>query len=257
MTNSINQSVQLKDGERIDDLQCNGFSIIQNPNYFCFGMDAVLLANFATSRKNAKVIDLGTGTGIVPILMAAKGKGTHFTALEIQEDVAEMAGRSVMLNNISDRMDVICGDIKDVRKLFKPETYNVVTSNPPYIANDTGLENPNSPVNIARHEVLVSLEEVISAAAFLLKQQGTFAMVHKPFRIPEIITLMKKYKLEPKRMQLVQPRYDKEANMVLIEAMKGGKPMLKLLPTLNVYGDEGDFTRYTKEVIDIYNGTGY
>lgn len=239
----------LKPEERIDDLQCNGFRIIQNPSYFCYGMDAVLLANFARIKPGARVIDLGTGTGIIPVLLAAKGKGSHFTALEIQEIMAEMAERSVRLNDISDRMEVVCGDIRNVTSIFPAASFQAVTSNPPYISQNNGLHNPDEPVNIARHEILITLEDVVKAASYLLNQGGTFSMVHKPFRLPEIMNLMVKYKLEPKRMQLVQPHNGKEPNMVLIEAVKGGNPMLKILPTLVVYEKDGS---YTKELLNYY-----
>jgi tRNA1Val (adenine37-N6)-methyltransferase len=244
MTNDL-----LKPNERMDDLQCNGFRIIQNPSCFCYGMDAVLLANFARIKPGAKVVDLGTGTGVIPLLLAAKGKGAEFTGLEIQPEMAEMAERSVRLNHISDRMQIVCGDIRQVQEHFPAAAFQAVTSNPPYISQKSGLHNPEAPVNIARHEILLTLEEVIGAAAYLLNQGGTFSMVHKPFRLPEIMNLMVKYRLEPKRMQLVQPHRGKEPNMVLIEAVKGGNPMLKILPTLVVYEADG---RYTKELLDYY-----
>jgi tRNA1Val (adenine37-N6)-methyltransferase len=239
-----------KDGERIDDLQCRGYYILQHPGMFCFGMDAVLLADFASGNPNALVMDLGTGTGVIPMLMEARNKGKHFTALEIQEKSADMANRSVQMNNLQDKICVKQGDIKNVRQDFKPTSFDVVTSNPPYINQNHGLENPNEPKNIARHEILVSLEDVISAAAYLLKPGGSFAMVHKPFRLAEIFACLQKYRLEPKRMCLVQPHADKEPNMVLIESVKDGKSMLKIEPTLVVYNKDGSYTedlmtRYT------------
>lgn len=239
----------VKQFERIDDLQCNGFRIIQNPSAFCYGMDAVLLANFAKIRPSANVMDLGTGTGVIPLLLAAKGKGSRFTALEIQEEMAEMAERSVKLNEISDKVQVVCGDIRKVEQQFAASSFQAVTSNPPYIDQKSGLHNPSGAVNIARHEILLTLEDVIRAAAYLLEPGGTFSMVHKPFRLPEIISLLLKYKLEPKRLQLVQPHADKEPNMLLIEAIKGANPMLKVLPALVVYGADG---AYTKELLEYY-----
>lgn len=239
----------LKNGERLDDLQCNGYYIIQNPDLFCFGMDAVLLADFATGKAKGNVIDLGTGTGIIPTLMEAKGKGEHFTGLEIQEYSAEMASRSVRYNNLQDKIDIIQGDIKEVPCIFKAASFDVVTSNPPYIQEKHGLENVMAPKNIARHEILLNLEDVIKAAAYLLKEGGNFAMVHKPFRLAEIIRLMSKYRLEPKRMRMVQPYCDKEPNMVLIEANKGGRAMMKICPTLVVYNKDGC---YTEELLKVY-----
>lgn len=240
---------EIRDNERIDDLDCNGFCIIQNPSCFCFGMDAVLLANFAAGRPNMKVIDLGTGTGVIPLLMCAKGKGAAFTGLEIQEDMADMAMRSVRLNNAADRINVVGGDINNIRSLFSPGSFDMVTSNPPYIKETGGLTNPNGALNIARHEIKVNLEGVIGAAAYLLNSGGSFNMVHKPFRLPEIFEVMKSFRMEPKRVQLVQPYADKEPNMVLIEAVKGARPFCKILPTLVVYEKSGG---YTKRLLDYY-----
>ncbi|MBQ7707645.1 MAG: tRNA1(Val) (adenine(37)-N6)-methyltransferase [Lachnospiraceae bacterium] len=243
--------VIIKDNERLDDLQCKGYRIIQNPDMFCFGMDAVLLADFATGKKGGRVMDLGTGTGVIPILMEARNKAAHFTGLEIQNESADMALRSVMYNNLGDKIDIVCGDIKEVDTLFKRESFDAVVSNPPYISGSHGLENPSEPKNIARHEILLTLEDVVKAAAYLLKVGGSFAMVHKPFRLAEIIRLLSSYRLEPKRMLLVQPYEDKEPNMVLIEAFKGGNSMIKIEPTLVVYNRDGS---YTDELLLRYDG---
>ena len=246
---SVNMDIKIKDNERLDDLQCKGYYIIQNPEMFCFGMDAVLLADFATGKKNANAMDLGTGTGVIPILMEARDKAAHFTGLEIQNESADMALRSVIYNNLEAKIDIVCGDIKEVDSDFDRESYNIVTSNPPYISGDKGLLNAMEPKNIARHEILLSLEDVIRAAAYLLKVGGAFSMVHKPFRLAEIIRLLSKYKLEPKRIKMVQPYADKEPNMVLIESVKGGKPMVKVEPTLVVYNEDGS---YTDELLKAY-----
>ena len=232
----------LKPGERIDDLQCRGYDIIQNKDVFCFGMDAVLLADFATGAPNGSVIDLGTGTGVIPMLMQARGKGRHFTGLEVQAYSADMARRSVQMNGLETDISIVEGDMRQVRELFKPGSFSVVTSNPPYIKGNHGLENENSPKNIARHEILMELSDVIKAAAYLLSEGGTFAMVHKPFRLAEIIRLMSEYRIEPKRMCMVQPYADKEPNMVLIEGNKGGRTMLKVEPALVVYNRDGSYT---------------
>jgi len=232
----------VKPGERLDDLQCRGYHIIQNPENFCFGMDAVLLSDFVTGNKKGKAIDLGTGTGVIPLLMEGRGKCSHYTGLEIQEYSADMAARSVAYNNLSDKIDIVQGDIKEVPSLFKVASFDVVTSNPPYITQSHGLENEFEPKNIARHEILVNLEEVIKAASYLLREGGSFAMVHKPFRLAEIIRLLSKYRLEPKRMCMVQPHKGKEPNMLLIESFKGGRPMVKVEPTLVVYNEDGTYT---------------
>lgn len=243
--------VVLKESERIDDLQRNGYGIIQDPNRFCFGMDAVLLSGFANSPKAGKCLDLGTGTGIIPILMEAKTQAAHLTGLEIQTDSADMARRSVMLNGLEDKIDIVEGDIKNVSELFAKATFDVVTSNPPYMTNQHGLTNPHSEKAIARHEVLCDLEDVVSAAAMMLKPGGNFYMVHRPFRLVEIFNMLTKYKLEPKRMKLVYPFVDKEPNMVLIEANRGGRSRLTVEKPLIVYKAPGEYTE------DIYEKYGY
>ena len=239
----------VRDDERVDDLQINGYKIIQHPDKFCFGMDAVLLSSFAKVKEQECALDLGTGTGILPILLEAKTDGAHFTGLEIQPESAEMANRSVLLNGLRDKIDIIEGDIKEASKIFGKGSMNVVTSNPPYMTNHHGLKNPNDAKAIARHELLCSLEDVIRETSAVLKQRGRCYFVHRPFRLVEIITLMKKYKLEPKRMRLVYPFVDKEPNMVLIEGVKGGGPQLTVESPLIVYDAPG---QYTKEIYDIY-----
>ena len=235
--------------ERIDDLQRNGYRIIQKKKGFCFGMDAVLLSGFAQVKEGEVAVDLGTGTGIIPILLEAKTNGKHFTGLEIQEEVAEMAGRSVRLNQLEDRVDIVRGDIKEASRLFGKASFDVVTSNPPYMNDNHGLKNPDLPKAIARHEVFCTLDDVCREASLLLKSGGRFYMVHRPHRLVEIITALKTYKLEPKRMKLVHPFADKEANRVLIEAVRGGKSMMKVEAPIIVYKEPGV---YTQEIYDVY-----
>ena len=196
-------NVTCGEDERIDDLQRNGYRIIQKKKGFCFGMDAVLLSGFAQVKEGEVAVDLGTGTGIIPILLEAKTKGKHFTGLEIQEEVAEMAGRSVRLNQLENRVDIVRGDIKEASRLFGKASFDVVTSNPPYMNDNHGLKNPELPKAIARHEVFCTLDDVCREASLLLKSGGRFYMVHRPHRLAEIITALKTYKLEPKRMKLV------------------------------------------------------
>ena len=239
----------LKEHERIDDLQRNGYKIIQDPCRFCFGMDAVLLSGFARADKGDQVIDLGTGTGIIPILMEAKTEASHLIGLEIQEESADMARRSVALNNLEAKIEIVTGDIKQAVELFGKSTMDVVTSNPPYMIGQHGLKNPDSEKAIARHEVLCTLEDVVKAAAALLKPGGNFFMVHRPFRLAEIMTCLSKYKLEPKRMRLVYPFVDKEPNMVLIEANRGGRSRLTVEKPLIVYKEQGV---YTDEIYEVY-----
>lgn len=241
--------IDLNQGERLDDLQINGYRIIQDPERFCFGIDAVLLSGFAAAKEDARVLDLGTGTGIIPILMAAKTKAKELVGLEIQEDSAKMAERSVILNDLQDRVQIVQGDIKEAGELFQAASFDVVTSNPPYMINSHGLQNPDAPKAIARHEVMCDLEDVVKAAARMLKPGGKFYMVHRPFRLSEIIVLMHNYKLEPKRMRLVYPYVDKEPNMVLIEGIRGGKPRITVESPLIIYDAPG---KYTKEVYEIY-----
>ena len=243
------RSLLLKEGERIDDLERNGYKIIQHPDKFCFGMDAVLLSGFATVKENEKALDLGTGTGIIPILLEAKTKGEHFTALEIQPESADMAQRSVSLNNLNDKINIVVGDIKEATDIFGKSVFNVVTCNPPYMTEHHGLKNPNEPMAIARHELLCTLDDVITQAAHLLKPGGRFYMVHRPFRLSEIFVKMTAVGLEPKRMKLVYPFVDKEPNMVLIEGVRGGKSRLTVEKPLIVYEQPGV---YTQEIYDIY-----
>lgn len=242
-------TINLKENERIDDLQRNGYQIIQDPGRFCFGMDAVLLSGFARAKEGDKVLDLCTGTGIIPILMEAKTKADKFSALEIQEDSADMARRSVLLNHLEEKIDIVTGDVKEADTLFKAASFDVITCNPPYMTGSHGLQNKDEAKTIARHEVLCTLEDVIKAASRLLKPGGNFYMVHRPFRLSEIMVLLHEYKLEPKRMQLVYPYVDKEPNMVLIEANRGGKPRLTVEKPLIVYKEPGV---YMPEIYDVY-----
>jgi tRNA1Val (adenine37-N6)-methyltransferase len=242
-------TIELKDGERLDDLHRNGFQIIQNEKLFCFGMDAVLLSGFAKVRDGGRALDLGTGTGIIPILMAAKTKGEHFTGLEISAVSADMAHRSVLLNGLEGRVEIIQGDIKEAGELFAPASFDTVTSNPPYMIGQHGLTNPDIEKAAARHEILCTLEDVVRAAARLVKPGGSFYMVHRPFRLAEIIRTLSEYRLEPKRMRLVYPYVDREPNMVLIEAVRGGRPRLTVEKPLIVYREPGV---YMPEITELY-----
>lgn len=235
-------------GERLDDLQLKGLKIIQDPGGFCFGIDAVLLANFVRLKKNAQVVDLGTGTGIIAILLAGKSKSSHITGLEIQEKVAHMAERSVKLNKLEDRIKIVEGDLKEGEKLLGANQYDLVTSNPPYM-DPGGLINPDNRKAISRHEIKCSLEDVIRTASRLLKPQGRFFMVHRPIRLVDIMFYCRQYKLEPKRLQFVHPSYNKRPNLLLLEAVKGARPEVKILDPLYVYGEDG---RPTEEIHKIY-----
>lgn len=242
-------TIKLKEGERLDDLQRNGYKIIQNGKLFCFGMDAVLLSGFAQVKEGELALDLGTGTGIIPILLAGKTNGKHFTGLEISATSADMARRSVAINDLEQRIRIIQGDIKEAGELFTPASFDVITSNPPYMIGQHGLVNPDIEKAAARHEILCTLDDVVRAAARLVRPGGRFYMVHRPFRLAEIIRTLSEYKMEPKRMQLVYPYVDKEPNMVLIEAVRGGKPRMTVEKPLIVYEKPGV---YTPEITGIY-----
>ena len=242
-------TTNLKPGERLDDLQLKGYELIQHPGRFCFGMDAVLLSAFARVKTGECVLDLGTGTGILPILLAAKTEGKHFTGLEIQEESADMARRSVLHNHLEDRISIVTGDIKEASSIFGTVTLDVITTNPPYMIGGHGLANPESAKAIARHEVLCTLDDILRESCKMLKYGGRFYMVHRPFRLAEILTKMTAIHLEPKRMRLVYPYIDKEPNMVLIEGIKNAKSRIEVEPPLIVYEKDGDFTR---RIYDLY-----
>lgn len=239
----------IRDDERLDDLQCKGYQLIQKPKGFCFGIDAVLLSHFAKVKKGQKVLDLCTGSGVIPILLEAKTQGEEFYGLELQEEYADMAARSAAFNQIEDKVKIICGDVKNIRDIFPPMSFRVVTVNPPYMTELHGLTNLYEPKTIARHEVALTLEDVIAAAAYVLPVSGNFFMIHKPFRLAEIFKVMKKYHLEPKRMRLVYPYVDKEPTMVLIEGVKGGKERITIEPPCIVYKEPNV---YSDEIYQIY-----
>lgn len=237
----------LKDDERLDDLERNGYYIIQNPHKFCFGMDAVLLSGFVKAKKGEKVIDLGTGTGIIPILLEAKTEAESFVGLEIQEESADMARRSITLNHLENKIRIVTGDIKKASDIFGRASFQVVTTNPPYMTDFHGIKNPEAPKAIARHEVLCSLNDVVRESSLLLEPGGRLYMVHRPFRLAEIFREMSAYKLEPKRMRLVHSFADKEPTMVLIEAVKGGRPRLTVEKPLIIFEKQGVYSEEIRE----------
>jgi len=242
-------TTNMKPGERLDDLQIKGYEIIQSPGRFCFGMDAVLLSSFARVKKNECALDLGTGTGILPILLEAKNEGTRYAGLEIQEESADMARRSVLHNKLDQKIEIITGDIKEASGIFGAASFHVITTNPPYMIGEHGLKNENEALYIARHEALCTLDDILRESARLLKPKGRFYMVHRPFRLAEILGKMSAYGIEPKRMRLVHPYVDKEPNMVLIEGMRGAKPRMTVESPLIVYEKNGE---YTKELLQMY-----
>ena len=240
---------RLREGERIEDLHRSGYQLIQDPEEFCFGVDAVLLASFAEAKKGDTVLDLCTGTGVVPILMEARTPAEKLFGVEIQPEAAERAARSVGLNGLEEKIRIIEGDIRKLDEFFLPSSFDVITANPPYMNSGGGIENSNKPKAIARHEILCTLEDVIFAADRFLKTGGKFYMIHRPFRLGDIMALLRKYRLEPKRIRFVHPYVDKKPTMVLVEAVRRGNPMVDVMPPLIIYNKDGS---YTDEVFRIY-----
>ncbi len=242
-------SAFLRPGERLDDLQRRGYRIIQDPAGFCFGMDAVLLAGFAADeiRPEDRILDLGTGTGVIPILLEARTGAGELTGLEIQPECADMARRSAALNGLEDKISIVCGDIREAGGLFPAASFDVVTCNPPYMIGKHGIRNPAGPKAVARHEILCSFEDVASQTARLLCPGGSFFLVHRPFRLAEILVTLAKYKLEPKRMRLVYPYADREPNLVLLKAVRGGRPRLSVEKPLIIQERPGVYTEEIRE----------
>lgn len=242
-------TIHLKEEERLDDLQVNGYEIIQHPGKFCFGMDAVLLSNFARVKHGEHALDLGTGTGIIPILLTAKTEGQSFVGLEIQEESADMARRSVAHNQLEHKIEIVTGDIKEAATIFGPASFDVITTNPPYMIGQHGIANASDTKAIARHEVLCTLDDILRESAKILRPGGRFYMVHRPFRLAEILSKMVEVKIEPKRMRMVHPYVDKEPNMVLIEGKRGGNSRMTVERPLIVYRETGV---YSEELLGEY-----
>lgn len=240
---------KLKSGERIDDLDLKGLKIIQNPKWFCFGVDAVLLASFAFIKRKDRVVDLGTGTGIIPLLVYGKHTPKEILGVEIQEEVAEMAERSIEMNELSHIIKIHTGDIKNAPKELGGNGFDVALSNPPYKKANTGIINPADTKAISRHEMLITLEELVCSASKLLKDGGRFCMIHRPERLKDIFLSLDKYKFSPKRMKFVHSKVHDKPAMVLIEAVKGGGDFLKIEEPIYVYNEDGT---YTDEILRMY-----
>lgn len=239
--------------ERIDDLHCKGYKIIQSPDSFCFGMDAVLLSGFVKIKRDEKALDLCTGTGIIPILLSAKTSCSDFSAIEIQPDSVDMAVRSVRLNGLEDRIRIVAGDVRRITEYFKPGQYHVVTANPPYMNAGGGVVNQNEAAAIARHELLCSLEDVVAAGARMLKNNGRFYMVHRPHRVSDIICTMRAHGIEPKNLRFVHPYAHKKPILLLVEGIRNGQAMTHVLPPLVLYTESGVLS---EEVQQIYGEAG-
>ena len=243
--------ILLQENERIDDLEYKGLKIIQNKNGFCFGIDSVLLSDFAKAiKKDSKVLDLGTGTGIISILLCGKTNLKHITGVEIQEDVYKMAKKSIELNNLEDRFEIINEDIKNLSKIFPANSFDAIVTNPPYKKENTGLTSKDKTQLISRHEVMCNIDDIAKISSYLLKSNASIYMVHRPDRLIDIIEALRKYKLEPKIIRFIYPKIEKEPNLVLIKATKGAKQFLKMEKPLIVYNQDGT---YTDEILEIYN----
>lgn len=240
----------VKPGERLDDLQIGGLELIQDPAGFCFGVDAVFLSDFVKVKAGETVLDLGTGNGIIPILLSAKTSGKKFTGLEIQEKTADMARRSVAYNHLEGRIDIVTGDIKEAAEIFKPAFFDVITTNPPYMLSQHGLRNPDDAKAIARHEVLCTLDDILRESMRLLQDKGRFYMIHRPFRLTEIMIKMNHYKIEPKRIQFIHPYIDKEPVLVLIEGVRGARPRVTVEPPIIIYEKSGQKEKGENHVRD-------
>ena len=242
--------MKIKKDERIDDLGIKNLKIIQNKKWFCFGIDSVLLANFAKNiKKDSYVLDLGTGSGIMPTLLCGKTELKKVVGIEIQKDVCDMAKRSIELNKINEKFEIICDSILNLNKYFEKQTFDVVITNPPYKKKNTGIINPDEPKMIARHEITANLEDFIRVAKDMLKDKGEFYMVHRPERLVDIFELMRKYKIEPKEIRFIFSNKNEEPKMVMIKGVKNAKSFLKIYPNLYIYEEDG---KYTEEIKNIY-----
>ena len=243
--------MELKKHERIDDLEYKGLKIIQNCNGFCFGVDCVLLSDFAREiKKNSKVVDIGSGTGIVSLLLSKKADPKKIYSVEIQEEMAEMSKRSVELNNLNSLIEVINSNIKDIFKYIEPHKIDAVVTNPPYKKNNTGVKSADKMQLISRHEVECNLEDSISISEKLLKDLGEFYMVHRAERLVDIMTLLRKYKLEPKKVRFVHSKPNEKPTLILVKAIRGAGEYLKIEKPLVIYNEQGE---YTDEILEIYD----
>lgn len=243
--------INLKENERIDDLEFKGLQIIQNEKGFCFGIDSVLLSDFAKNiKRGSKVLDLGTGTGIISILLCGKTELKEVIGVEIQKEVSNMAKRSSILNNLQDRFKVINENILSLNNLYEKQTFDVIVTNPPYKRKSTGIVNEEEKKIISRHETTANLEDFIKISRDLLKDKGEFYMVHRPERLVDILSLLRYYKIEPKEIRFVYSNINKQPKLILIKGIKNAKPFLKVNKNLYIYDENGN---YTKEILEIYN----
>ena len=243
--------MKLKENERIDDLEFENLKIIQNIEGFCFGIDSVLLSDFAKKIKSdSKVLDIGTGTGIIPILLSKKSRAKKFYAVEVQEEVADMAKRSIKINKLEDKIEIINDNIKNINNYIENNTIDAIVTNPPYKKISTGITNENEKKLISRHEVKCNLEDIIKISYKLLKSKGEFYMIHRPDRLVEIISIMRNYKIEPKIIRFIYSDKNKESKMVLVKGVKDANEYIIVEKPLIIYNEKGE---YTDEILEIYN----
>lgn len=245
------RKIELKENEVIDDLEFKGLKIIQNNNGFKFGMDSVILSDFAKNIKNdSKILDIGTGTGIISILLSGKTKSSKIIGIEVQQEVADMAKRSVILNNLESKVEIINDNIKNIENYFENNYFDCIVTNPPYQKNNTGLKSEDIKNLISRHEIECSLEDIIEKSFKVLKDKGEFYMVHRPERLVDILSLMRKNKIEPKELKFVYPKISEKPNLILIKGVKNAREFLRVEKPLIIYNEDG---KYTKELLKIYN----
>ncbi len=240
--------IELRDGERIDDLQAAGYRIIQHPDRFRFGTDAVLLAHFAHAPKNARWLDLGTGTGILPLLIAAHRPFSGFEAVEVQAEAADMAARSMRLNGLNERVLVRCMDMLDAPAFYGSAAFDAIVCNPPYGKRGGGLQSEKDALSIARHEVLITLEQIVGVAERLLKNGGRFFLIQQADRLPELMSLLREKRLEPKRVRLLYPRPGRQAHLALVESVKQGGAGCVFMPPLFIHEESGEVSLETQRI---------
>ena len=247
----MEKNIKLKENERIDDLEYKGLKIIQNKDGFCFGIDSILLSDFAKNiKKEARVLDLGTGTGIIATLLCGKTELSEITGIEVQEEVYEMAKRSIQLNHLEDKFKMIQDNILNLNNYFEKNTFDVIVTNPPYKKKETGVQNEDTRKLISRHEIEANLEDFIKISKDMLKDKGEFYIVYRPERLVDLLTLMRKYKIEPKKIRFVYSNVNAVSKLVLVKGVKNARPFLKLEPNLYIYDENGN---YTDEILRIYH----
>lgn len=241
--------IQIAENERIDDLEIKGYKLIQEKQGFCFGIDAVLLSDFSFVKKGGKCLDLCSGSGIVPILMEAKEKGKKFCALEIQDKYYNLLKRNIVLNNLDNKIEAMKGDLRDYKKIYKSNTFDSITINPPYMKSQSGYKNEQEDVFIARHEIMCNLNDIAECAFYCLKDKGHFYMIHRPERLNEIVKALSEKNIEIKKLRFVHSFVNSKASMVLIDAVKSAKSGVEILNPLIIYKQENV---YSQEILRIY-----